>query len=57
MAIGDTMYQFILDSHFSNHNLTTVMLACVICIPQVSNVRYAPTVYVDSYTLPYVCII
>ena len=57
MAIGDIMYQFILDCHFSDHNLATVMLALVICIPQVSYVHYVPTVYVASYTSPYGCII
>ena len=57
MAIGDTMYQFILDCHFLKHNLTTVILASVICITLVSYVHYVPTVYVASYTSPYVCII
>ena len=33
MAIGDTMYQFILDYYFINHNLTTIM-------PQVSYIHY-----------------
>ena len=51
MAIGDAIDQFILDCHFSSHNLTTVTLTCVICIPQVSYVHYVPTVYVASLLL------
>ena len=50
MDIGDTMYQFILDYHFTNHKLTIIMLTCVISIPQVCKL-YA------LYTPPYVCII
>ena len=49
MAIGDIMYQFILNYHFSNHRLTIIMLACVVCIAQVGYVYYAlftsPRVY------------
>ena len=52
MAIGDTMYQFILDFHFSNHNPTIVMLASVICIPQVS---YVHTINAASYTYELIC--
>ena len=40
MEIGDTMYQFILDYHLINHNLTTTMSVCVICITQVSYIHY-----------------
>ena len=29
MAIGDTIYQFILDYNFANHNLTIIMLTCI----------------------------
>ena len=35
MEIGDVVYQFILDYHFTNHNLTTIVLSCVIYILQV----------------------
>ena len=41
MAIGDTMYQFILDYHFINHNLTTIM-HMLTCILQVSYMHYTP---------------
>ena len=40
MTIGNGMYQFILDYHFINHNLTTIMLTLVIYIPQVSYIHY-----------------
>ena len=39
MAIGDTMYQFILDYHFTNHSVMIIMLTCVIYISQVSYVH------------------
>ena len=40
MAIGDTMFQFILDHHFRHHRIMAVMLTCVICIPQASYMHY-----------------
>ena len=40
MAIGDTMYQFILDYHFTNHSIMIIILTCVIYIPQVSYIHY-----------------
>ena len=50
MAIGDIMYQFILNYHFLNHRLTIIMLACVVCIAQVSYIYYtlftSPRVYI-----------
>ena len=52
MAIGDTMYQFILNYHLTTHNLTTAMLTCVVHIPQVSIVCYSYTFYIT-----YACII
>ena len=38
MEIGDTMYQCILDYHFTDHILLT--MTCVIYIPQVSYIHY-----------------
>ena len=38
MAIGVTMYQFILDCHFTNHNI--IMSTCVIYIAQVSYIMH-----------------
>ena len=38
MDIGDTLYQSILDYHFTDHILPT--MACVISIPQVSYIHY-----------------
>ena len=40
MAIGDTMYHFILDYHFTFLNLITIMLILAVCIPQVSYIHY-----------------
>ena len=46
MAVGDTMYQFILDYHLTNHNLTAIMLTCM---PQVS--------YIMHYTYHLTCVL
>ena len=40
MVTGDVLYQFILDCHFTNRNLASVILTCVIYIPQVSYMHY-----------------
>ena len=43
MATGSVMYQFILDYHFINHNLNTVMSINMICILQVRKLCFAGT--------------
>ena len=43
MATGSVMYQFILDYHFINHNLNTLMSINMICILQVRKLCCADT--------------
>ena len=50
MATGIVMYQFILDYHFINHNLITIMSINMICILQVRKLYFANILNYFIYT-------
>ena len=51
MATGNVMYRFILDYHFINHNLITIMSINMICIVQVRKLCFAKLIYI-FYLVP-----